>query len=54
MHSFTYRLCKRLIKNNRTENMHDKLEVFFKKQRITKEEYTELLAMLPPAPQEVA
>ncbi len=53
MHSFTYRLCKRLIENDRTDNMYNKLDVFLKKERITKEEYTELLAMLPLAPQEV-
>ncbi len=48
MKSFTYNLCKLLIDNGRTEELQQKLDVFFANDRLTMEEYTELCAMLTP------
>lgn len=45
----TYNLCKRLIEAGRTNNMQEKLDVFFAVGRITDEQYIELTGMLMPA-----
>lgn len=45
----TYTLCKRLIEAGRTENMFNKLDIFFAVGRITDDEYIELTGMLIPA-----
>ena len=45
----TYTLCKRLIEAGRTDNMLNKLDVFFAVGRITDDEYIELTGMLTPA-----
>lgn len=45
----TYTLCKRLIEAGRTENMLNKLDIFFAVGRITDDEYIELTGMLIPA-----
>lgn len=44
----TYTLCKRLIEAGRTNNMQEKLDVFFAVGRITDDEYIELTGMLIP------
>ncbi|MGN0558215.1 MAG: hypothetical protein ACI4IS_02060 [Acutalibacteraceae bacterium] len=44
----TYTLCKRLIEAGRTNNMQEKLDVFFAVGRITDDEYIELTGMLTP------
>lgn len=44
----TYNLCKRLIEAGRTNNMQEKLDVFFAVGRITDEQYIELTGMLMP------
>lgn len=46
MKSFTYKLCTILINANRTTGLQDKLDVFFANNRLTDEEYTELVGML--------
>lgn len=48
----TYKLCKRLIEAGRTDNMQDKLDVFFAVGRITDEQYLELTGMLTVDPAE--
>lgn len=45
----TYTLCKRLIEAGRTDNMINKLDIFFAVGRITDDEYIELTGMLIPA-----
>lgn len=45
----TYTLCKRLIEAGRTDNMLNKLDVFFAVGRITDDQYIELTGMLTPA-----
>ena len=45
----TYTLCKRLIEAGRTDNMLNKLDIFFAVGRITDDEYIELTSMLIPA-----
>lgn len=45
----TYTLCKKLIENDRygtKEEMMTKLDVFLLNNRITQEQYTELVALL--------
>ena len=42
----TYKLCKRLIELGRTEGLADKLDVYFAADRLTYEEYDELMGML--------
>ncbi|MGN0551012.1 MAG: hypothetical protein ACI4I4_04115 [Acutalibacteraceae bacterium] len=42
----TYRLCKRLIEAGRTDNMQNKIDVFFAVGRITQEEYIALTELL--------
>lgn len=46
--NYTYELCKRLIENRTfpKENMEKKLAVFFVNEKLTAEQYHELLEML--------
>lgn len=41
-----YRTLKRMIERGNTEGMAEKLDVFYAADKITKEQYTELMAML--------
>ena len=42
-----YRILKRMIERGDIEGMENKLDVFYASDKITEEEYTELLGMLP-------
>lgn len=42
-----YRTLKRMIERGQTEGMETKLDIFFAANKLTEEEYTELLGMLP-------
>lgn len=44
-----YRTLKRMIERNQTEGMTEKLDIFYAADRISKEEYEELTAMLTEA-----
>lgn len=44
-----YRTLKRMIERGNTEGMSDKLDIFFAADKITKEEYDELTALLNEA-----
>ena len=41
-----YRTLKRMIERGNTEGMMDKLDVFYAADKITREQYDELVAML--------
>lgn len=41
-----YRTLKRMIERGNTDGMVEKLDVFYAADKITKEQYTELIAML--------
>lgn len=41
-----YRTLKRMIERGQTEGMIEKLDVFYAADKLTKEEYMELLGML--------
>ena len=41
-----YRALKRMIERGQTQCMETKLDIFFAADKLTEEEYTELLAML--------
>lgn len=41
-----YRTLKRLIERGQTENLAEKLDIFFAADRLTAQEYSELTAML--------
>lgn len=41
-----FELCKKMINMNKTEGILEKIDVFYLANRITKEEYEELLEML--------
>ncbi len=41
-----YRTIKRMIERGQTEDLMDKLDIFYLGNRITKEEYEELVALL--------
>ncbi len=45
----TYQLCKRLIEAGRTFGMMDKLDVFLLNNRITEDQYNELVKMITEA-----
>lgn len=47
-----YRTLKRMIERGQTAGMDTKLDIFFAANKLTEEEYTELSAMLNPAPAE--
>ena len=42
-----YRTLKRIIERGQTEGMETKLDMFYAADKITAEEYTELMGMLP-------
>ncbi len=42
-----YRILKRMIERGDIEGMENKLDVFYASDKITEEEYTELISMLP-------
>lgn len=42
-----YRTLKRMIEKGNVEGMVEKLDIFFAVDKITKEQYEELLGMLP-------
>ena len=41
-----FNICKKLIQTGRTNGLIDKLDVYLANDRLTVEEYSELLAML--------
>ncbi len=41
-----YRVLKRMIERDQTDGLAGKLDVFFAANKLTQEEYTELIAML--------
>ena len=46
MHTTTYTLCVKLIRIGKTDGLEEKLDVYFANNRITAEEYEELMDML--------
>lgn len=48
MVSTTYKLVKKLIAAGKTEGLADKVDVYFAAERISAEEYAELMADLTP------
>lgn len=44
-----YRTIKRMIERGQTDGLKDKLDIFFLGDRLTKEEYDELMKMLEQA-----
>lgn len=42
-----YRTLKRMIERGQIEGMEEKLDIFMASSKITAEEYTELIGMLP-------
>ena len=42
-----YNLCKTLISRGRTDGLKDKMDAYLAADRLTTEEYTELMALLP-------
>ena len=46
--SNTFNLCKLLIEKGRTEGLIDKMDVYLAADRLTTEEYNQLLALLNP------
>ena len=42
-----YRTLKRMIERGQTDGMEEKLDIFLASSKITAEEYTELMGMLP-------
>ena len=42
-----YRTLKRMIERGQTEGMETKLDIFFAANKLTEEEYTDLVGMLP-------
>lgn len=42
----TYKLCKKLIALGRTDGLKEKIDVYLAADRITVEEYEELMALL--------
>lgn len=42
-----YRTLKRMIERGQIEGMEEKLDIFLASSKITAEEYTELMGMLP-------
>lgn len=41
-----YRTLKRMIERNNVDGMEEKLDIFYAADKITQEEYTELISML--------
>ena len=46
MHTTTYTLCLKLIRLGKIDGMEEKLDVYYANNRITAEEYEELMNML--------
>ena len=46
--SVLYRTLKRAIEKGQTDGMEEKLDVFYAADKISKEEYDELMALLHP------
>ena len=42
-----YRTLKRMIERGQTDGMETKIDIFFAAGKLTEEEYTELIGMLP-------
>ncbi len=43
-----YRTLKRMIERGQTSGMEDKLDIFFAANKLTQEEYNELIGMVHP------
>ena len=44
-----YRILKRMIERGQTEGLEAKIDIFFAADKLTTEEYNELISMLRPA-----
>ena len=44
-----YQICKKLIQMGKTEGLVDKIDVYYLAERLTKEQYEELMSMLEEA-----
>lgn len=44
--SFTYTLCKKLIEAKRTTGLQDKMDVYLANDRLTADEYTDLVGQM--------
>lgn len=44
-----YKVLKRMIERGITENITEKLDVFYAADKITEEEYSELISMITPS-----
>ena len=42
-----YRTIKRMIERGQTDGLEGKIDIFFAANKLTEEEYTELIGMLP-------
>ena len=42
-----YRTIKRMIERNQVEGLESKIDIFFAANKLTGEEYTELIGLLP-------
>lgn len=47
-HSTTYTLCIKLINAGKTEGLADKVDIYFANNRISEEEYEEIMSYLVP------
>lgn len=41
-----YQICKKLIQLNKTEGLADKIDVYYLAERLTREQYEELIGLL--------
>lgn len=41
-----YQICKKLIQMNKTDGLMDKIDVYYLANRITKEQYEELISLI--------
>lgn len=44
-----YKVLKRMIERGITENITEKLDVFYAADKLTEEEYSELISMITPS-----
>lgn len=42
-----YRIIKRMIERGQTEGLESKIDIFFAANKLTEDEYTELIGLLP-------
>lgn len=42
-----YRTIKRMIERGQTDGLESKIDIFFAANKLTEEEYTELIGMMP-------